>query len=410
MDGGVETSRGATWRLFDLQDADLDEGARAMVAEICRCDPRATLDHELRWVAGGSGGSESTLRVWLCRDGERVLGYVPMRLARHRVSLYLGPLRAFSLRVERLSMIGAPVFAVTVGDDEEALTHALLTTVIGALPRVGVFYAYGARADSGLFALLSRPEAPLSGCRIIRQGEIYERSLIRMPPSFEAYMRGLGRKTRENLRRQERRLRAAAPGEVVLKTYTAPEEVGPFLGAATKVSQLTYQWHLYESGLRDRTRHEERLALAAAEGWMLSFVLFERDTPIAFMMGCRYRDTYYSHEIGYDPNWARFSVGNVLHCLVIEYLITHDKEVLWFDFLFGDNPHKRQLRNQCRTEANFYVFPPTVRGRTIAAIVALDNRVAALNKALADHPLRIKLRRLVRHRAVSAGKRAADAG
>ena len=109
MDGGAQTLLGAIWRLIDLAEPETVELVQAMIAEICHTDPRATLDHDLRWFAG-TGGRESALKIGLCSDGEAVFGYVPLRLAKSRISLHVGPVRLFSISVERLSLIGAPLF------------------------------------------------------------------------------------------------------------------------------------------------------------------------------------------------------------------------------------------------------------------------------------------------------------
>ena len=326
------------------------------------------------------------------------------RLRKTRVSLFLAHLCPFSIKVEQiLSLIGSPLFASEAGNREADLTHSLLTTIIRALPPSGVFLAYGARADSALFNLLNREVPRVGGCRIIRHGKLYQRRLIRHPETFDAYMAALGRKTRENLRRRHRQLLTAADNAITLKRYTALSEVRPFLDAAISVSRTTYQWHMYGSGLKDRKALEQRLDLAAIHGGLCCYALFEGDDPIAFMMGCRYGDTYYSQEIGYKPKWARYFVGNVMHYLVINDLIDNFKSIIYFDFLFGDNPHKRELSNETRTEGNFYVMPNTLCGLVAYTLILLENRVSSLSALLENSWLKTQLRKMLRQRAISRG-------
>lgn len=258
--------------------------------------------------------------------------------------------------------------------------------------------AYGARADLALFTLLSRRTVKLRGFHLVHHGEIYQRRLIRRQDTFDAYVAGLGPKTRENIRRHHRRLAKAPGGKIILTKYSTVSEVRPFLDAAVGISRLTYQWNLYGSGLRN-PKLESRLEFAAKSGWLCCYLLFKQDQPIAFMMGCRYGVTYYSEEIGYDPKWRQYSVGNVLQLLVIKDLFESDENTYIFDFLFGDAPHKRMLSNFSRDEGNFYLFPNTVAGLIRSTLIRLDNLMSSFNARLEKYQIKAKVRQFLRMRA-----------
>jgi CelD/BcsL family acetyltransferase involved in cellulose biosynthesis len=393
------------WERLDLKTAEGASEARAVAQRLSLKDERASLDHDMAWLLGGGAGEETTPIAYVCTDGHTVIGYVPLRIRKTKVNLYLGHICLVSVQVERHSFIGSPLFAPEGRPLEAALTLALLTRITRELPPRAVVLAYGARTDSALFDVLSRQTVKLSGFHLVRHGQIHQRRLIHRHETFDAYMTGLGRKTRENIRRHHRRLVAASDGDTTLKRYMTASEVRPFLDAAVNVSRLTYQWQLYGSGLSDRKLQEHRLNLAAVRGWLCCYVLFQRDQPIAFMMGCRYGVTYYSQEIGYDPKWRQFSVGNVLHCLVIKDLIENFTDIQEFDFLFGDAPHKRQLSNASRVEGNFYIFPNTLWGLIPSTLIRLDNTASSLSAALEKYRFKAKLRQMLRVKAFRWGRR-----
>ena len=403
MDAVLPNSNAWTWKLLDLKTEAAVAQAKSIASDLCLQDERASLDHNLFWLLDGGVDLESVLQIYVYTDGYSVIGYAPLRLRKTRVSLFLAHLCLFSIKVDRLSLIGSPLFKSGPEVKEEDLTRSLLTTIARALAPSGVFLAYGARSDSALFNLLNLEAPRPEGCRIIRHGKLYQRRLIRQPETFDAYMAALGRKTRENLRRRHRQLLTAADSAITLKRYTAPSEVRPFLDAAISVSRTTYQWHLHDSGLKDRNALEHRLNVAAVHDWLCCYALFDGDDPIAFMMGCRYGDTYYSQEIGYKPKWAGYSVGNVLHCLVVNDLIDNFKNIKYFDFLFGDNSHKRALSNETRIEGNFYAMPNTLRGLVAYGLIFLDNRISALSASLENSWLKTQVRKMLRQRAIRRG-------
>ena len=112
------------------------------------------------------------------------------------------------------------------------------------------------------------------------------------------------------------------------------------------------------------------------------------------------RVTYYSEEIGYDPKWRQYSVGNVLQLLVIKDLFESDENTYIFDFLFGDAPHKRLLSNFSRDEGNFYLFPNTVAGLIRSTLTnRLDNLMSSFNARLEKYQIKAKVRQFLRMRA-----------
>jgi hypothetical protein len=95
------------------------------------------------------------------------------------------------------------------------------------------------------------------------------------------------------------------------------DDVPEFLAVAQAVSRRTYQWTLLGLGLQDKAALTARLTLAADHGWMRCYILYCGDDAAAFMLGYLYRGVYYLGEMGYDPDWAKWSVGSFLQMEIL---------------------------------------------------------------------------------------------
>lgn len=387
------------WEFVDLDNVEVMEKTRTAAQSLCISDARAALDHDRAWLQGSDAS-----RIYVCKKGSAVVAYAPFAWRKTTINVRVGEIPILALPVERFVFTGCPLVAPELRQDEPGLTRDFLNFIAEALPSAGVVYVAGARADSALFELLSTERTEPLHLYVLPRGTAYQRRLIELPPRFDDYLASLGRKTREDLRRHQRRLAEAADGPVTLRRYERVEDVPLFLDAAMKVSQKTYQWHLLDRGLRDRQGEEQRLKLAAENGWLCCYILYSGDAPIAFMVGFRSRDTYSSEEIGYDPAWQRHSVGNVLHCHVVRDLIDRFKDLRYFDFMHGDSPNKERLSNLSRMERNYFLFPKTLRGLAGYLLIGTADRLSeALARVLEKYKLKSTIRRMVRRTAAKRG-------
>ena len=93
-----------------------------------------------------------------------------------------------------------------------------------------------------------------------------------------------------------------------------------FVSKAVAISRKTYQWHLLGLGLRKPEQLERTLTAMAARGWTRCYLLECGGVPTAFMIGYQYRGTYHYVDVGFDPDWEKFSVGTMLHLAVLREL------------------------------------------------------------------------------------------
>jgi CelD/BcsL family acetyltransferase involved in cellulose biosynthesis len=145
------------------------------------------------------------------------------------------------------------------------------------------------------------------------------------------------------------------------------------------VSCKTYQYQVLNGGLRDRDKLERRYRSTAELGWFRSYVLYAGEEPVAFQVGhvYLYRSNLHAQEIGYDPNWAKYHVGILLHTEVLMDLSSVASSVRRFDFGNDDSLHKQRLSTDSRRGGQFYLIPATVGGTIMAKSMQATNMASA---------------------------------
>ncbi len=176
-----------------------------------------------------------------------------------------------------------------------------------------------------------------SGYRVTRE-KLVTSPRIALASDFEAYVEGLGKKERHELRRKLRRFettpgtsfRWAAEGEraAVLDRFFA-------LHRLSKGSKAAFMSDAAEAFFRDLAD-----ALAAARWLRLGIVrAFEQDAAVLFAFA--YRDTLALYNAAYDPALGSLSIGIASHAYAVREAIGQGFKV--YDLLRGGEPYKYDL-------------------------------------------------------------------
>ena len=84
--------------------------------------------------------------------------------------------------------------------------------------------------------------------------------------------------------------------------------------------------------------HTDMAKLLFERGWLnLSFIMAD-NVPIASIYGAEYNKKFYYFLMGFDPEYSKYGVGQLLFKHLIKYCF--DKGLQEFDFLKGDEPYK----------------------------------------------------------------------
>ena len=374
------------WQAIDA--GALCHGERVdQIRELMELNGDRLLAHDPVWVAaraanGSHHGPERAVVFELRRDG-RLIGYAPFHRNARTLRFAVGELTAYRHRVPSLTL----VHDITLAASEETERIRQLLNLFASVAQMSpceALFLEGVPEQSALFAAAMR--AGRTGWIVVPHGPGYEHQFAELPASFEEYERQLGPRSRRSLRYSERKLLEHVGGAMRVRCFAERRDVADFVAAAQAISQKTYQWKLLKLGLRDADGLAARLMLAADQGWMRCYILYCRDEPAAFMLGYVYSGTYHYIDVGYDPAWAKWSVGSVLQIEVVKDLLTAATPPRWIDFSTGFGEHKARFGNMSRKEANILLLPDRARHRVLARAyrlsVAVDQKASAAADAL----------------------------
>jgi CelD/BcsL family acetyltransferase involved in cellulose biosynthesis len=171
---------------------------------------------------------------------------------------------------------------------------------------------------------------------------------VRLPSSFDEYLAGLPAKLRHEIRRKDRRLRAAHPDYRVVdsRPETVAEDLDRFVAlhrasAGAKGRFMVPGMELFFRRLADELTEDGTLRLAFLEAG---------GDRIAAAMGFRFRDRFLLYNSAYDHGLSGLAPGMVLVAELIRDAIEEGRSVL--DMLKGDLGYKYRFgarpRRVCR--------------------------------------------------------------
>ena len=158
------------------------------------------------------------------------------------------------------------------------------------------------------------------------------RYLIAISGSFDAYLQSRSAKVRRKLRQRFRSWRALPGGDVPLREFCGPAEIDEFYSIAIPVSHKTWQSKL-GAELESLDPREESLRMAEGD-LVRGYVLFCGEKAAAFLICHVKGNTLVESQTGYDPAYARYSPGFLVHYLLIEKLFA-EGEMKFLDLMEG---------------------------------------------------------------------------
>jgi len=175
--------------------------------------------------------------------------------------------------------------------------------------------------------------------------------------TWESYLSTLGSEHRYNFRRKLRSL--SNRFEVRFEQARSEEE---------RREALTTLLDLHSARWKNRggsdafctpqiiSFHDELSSLALQRGWLRLFTLRLDGKPAASLYGFHYNRVFYFYQSGFDPSYARYSVGLIAMGLAIQNAITEG--VQEYDLLHGDEGYKFHWALESRALARLELYPP----------------------------------------------------
>jgi len=323
---------------------------------------------------------------WRCLGGGSRLFLLAVRAGPQLVALAPFALRGASLLrtppLRCLTLLGSG----TVGSDHLDLIvrRGWEAEALGALG--------GALADEGVLLALTRVREGSSAAAVAtllaQRGWIREAArgetcpiALRPPGGFPEYLAGLGAQHRATFRRKLGKLQRRFA--VRFELARTEEERRRALAILIDLHQRRWKSRgqseaFCSAGLR--AFHQELGALALERGWLRLFVLRLDGRPVAALYGFRYGRIFSFYQSGFDPDFAKESVGLVSMGLALESAF--DEGAAAFDLLHGDEPYKFHWARDARQLSSIDLYPPGARGVVLQRIAALAKSIRSAGREL----------------------------
>jgi hypothetical protein len=395
MTTSATTSR---WELLDLQDGGGFEPALSLARRLAPTEGLGARFLNVEWKLGPTP-DPSAVNVWVFRNGTEAYGIAPFLRQSRPLVFHFGEVAIGSVDLTRFTIIGDIYVDTKV--DPAAMPATCKNLIERLVPTLasgeGVFFE-GLPIESATYRSLSKATETGAPLLTIQIGEPFEHQFISMPETFEEYVQGLGSRSRQSVQYSARRLDREMNGQVVIRKFESVDSVSAFLKDTAAVSSKTYQTNLLGLGIHEDNETLAQLTFAAERGWFRSYILYCNDKPTAFMLGHQYGGCYYYDDVGYDPDFAKWSVGTVLQLKVIEELYSAQNRPRFFDFSTGYGSHKGRFGNLSRREVNLLVLPKTakniaLRATYLASVSASTGAVRLLTRIGAKDRLKKMIRR-----------------
>jgi CelD/BcsL family acetyltransferase involved in cellulose biosynthesis len=182
-----------------------------------------------------------------------------------------------------------------------------------------------------------------------------------LPEGADAFWASMSHKLRKNVRRYRRLVERDF--EVEVRTCRRREDLPGMMGDlqrlhAERKTQQGIEAKFTEA--RYRAFHEELATLLLDRGGLKLVFLVLNGRPAAVLYGFVFGGVLFEYQTGFDPEFAPYSVGNVLDGYVLEGAVTEG--IREADFLRGLEPYKLHWTKSIREETGFSVESRTPRG------------------------------------------------
>jgi CelD/BcsL family acetyltransferase involved in cellulose biosynthesis len=270
-------------------------------------------------------GNDKRLVILLAEENNKIVGIAPLMYSVHSM---------FGLREGKIEFIGTansdyndfiiadkreeclPLFIDYLNDLPEKWNYIELTDV---------------KENSKCITVFSKTLKDLK--------LLYKCPYTILPKSYDAFLKGLSHDRRWRIRRDLRRLKKDF--KVEFADYSGIQSCDDGMRWLFELHQKRFEARGYPGAFADSKSRSFHLDIArsfAQKGWLSLFLLKLSDNIVAALYGFRYQAKFYQYQMGFDSRYSKYSIGNQLIAYTIGKCI--EDELLEFDFLRGESPHK----------------------------------------------------------------------
>jgi CelD/BcsL family acetyltransferase involved in cellulose biosynthesis len=185
-----------------------------------------------------------------------------------------------------------------------------------------------------------------------------------IPDDAEFPTKKLRGKHRSWIRKKERELETAYPGQITWRWLAAFDDIPAVCRILEGVASRSYQRQV-GGGFADDEEHRQRFELYARRGELRVQLLEIDGTVRAFWIGSVYKGVFHSAETAYEPSLRSFEVGTQVFIRMLSELSREGVAAL--DFGLGDAFYKQRFGDRRWEEGTVRLFAPRVKGMTLLA-------------------------------------------
>lgn len=347
------------WEVIQLIDKTNVDLVRQKITKYFYQDKLATPYQDLDWLLDGKEFNTDFF-VYSYDDENDNHGIAILRKQIRPLEISFGEFILYKHNLLRSELWAGPTILTNNENSHQSIMTAFLIKINDNLNANEALSIEGVRVDS---YLNNAKVHAASNLKKLQLGGSYLHQSIEFPESNELYLKQMSKRSRKSVQYSHRKLKKEF--DVNLFKCEKKDDISKFLDSAITISKTTYQWNLLGLGLRDRDGLEKTLLKWLKNNGLHSYILYCNDTPVAFMLGFVYRSCYHYIDVGFNPEWANYSVGSVLQLEVIEDLYSLATPPKSFDFSTGFGEHKARFGNTEQEEVNLLFLPDLFKNKVL---------------------------------------------
>jgi hypothetical protein len=292
-------------------------------------------------------GNMAKLRILLIKDENEIIAIAPLRQSRYGFAKLFGYNVIEPLGYRGLMPEGGDYTGLILGTKE--------------MECFGLFIKYLAeQKDWDFIYLYDVPEISSFPTLLGKMPKLIEFEIksgvmcpyITLPTSMNIFLEELDGKFRKNLRRCLKNLERDY-GKIEIKKYSDFSSVKDAMEIFFKLHQERWKSKQMPGVFDKHVIRDFYIDVAKSfeiNGWLALYFLTVNGEPIAAHYCFEYGGKLYFALGGFDLNYSRYSVGNLLTLKIIEKCIV--KKLKEFDFMKGDEPYKSRWTREYRRNLN----------------------------------------------------------
>lgn len=284
-------------------------------------------------------GNDKKLRILLIKEGNKLIGIAPFRQSKYKT----GPLSVDVL--ENICSINCDRSGIIFTPSNQRVVTTLLKYIDRLIEKEGIIVRISQVPENSVFATsLSELSQEFSRSLVLKKTVISTCPYISLPETWEIYINQYcpSKKRLKTLRYSLRSLQK--DHTVELNEFDEDDDV-----LNTQLHTL-YEFHkrrwLAETGTskftekRTRDFYFEISKILHQNGWLSLSSLNIDGKPASLIWGFRYNNIWMDMTPVFDPEYSKFSVGQLQIMKMIELVI--DQGFTKFDFLKGGSEYKQR--------------------------------------------------------------------